>query len=179
MGDIWPKYHSRYFTIVPNGTRLMACELWTIILKYQSWYLCQITLQIMLLFAKLQPEKFSHVKPRFLLLTLWYLLTWFFSSVIYYFFPSFGLIPTFCLGFIVRNVHLQFSLVAAPFNRLHVAPVVHRVHTSQVERVNYDCWRWRDDMTDGLGGHKEMLQFITRKCYNLSQGNVTWIHHQE
>lgn len=33
-------------------------------------------------------------------------------------------------------------------------------------------------MTDGLDGHKEMLQFITRKCYNLSQGNVT-IYHQE
>ena len=25
-------------------------------------------------------------------------------------------------------------------------------------------------MADGLGGHKEMLQFITRKCYILSPG---------
>ena len=60
--------------------------------------------------------------------------------------------------------------MAVPFNRLHVASWAHRVHTSIMERLKYDCLRWRDDMADGLGGHKEMLQFVTRKCYILSPG---------
>ena len=44
---MWLKYHLWYFKIVSNFTRLTAREI--TYKNYHSWYLCQISLQIMLL----------------------------------------------------------------------------------------------------------------------------------
>ena len=46
--DIWHKYHERYFEIVIRAVRRVKLET---ILKYHEGYLCQISLQIMLLFV--------------------------------------------------------------------------------------------------------------------------------
>ena len=47
--DIWHKYHSWYFKIVWNFTRLTAREITYNNFEHHSWYLCQISLLIMLL----------------------------------------------------------------------------------------------------------------------------------
>ena len=49
MCDIWHKYHLRYFKIVSNFTCLTAREITYNNFKNHLWYLCQISLQIMLL----------------------------------------------------------------------------------------------------------------------------------
>jgi len=54
--DIWDKYHSWYFKIAPNFTRLRLVTLCITILKYHSWYLSQILLQTMLLPILIHPQ---------------------------------------------------------------------------------------------------------------------------
>ena len=47
--DIWHIYHSWYFQIAQISLAQRLVKLCKTILKYRSWYLCQISLQIMLL----------------------------------------------------------------------------------------------------------------------------------